>query len=74
MEVRIGIQMAPRELVVETTDSADDVERALTAAIEGGTVFRLTDEKGGSVLIPAGKLAYLELGSAETRRIGFGSS
>jgi hypothetical protein len=37
-------------------------------------VFVLADEKGGTVLVPADKIAYVELGSAEQRRIGFGSS
>jgi len=73
VEVRIGVQMAPRELVVETSESAQEVQRALAAAMERGGVFALTDDKGGSVLVPADKLAYLELGSVEPRRIGFGS-
>ncbi|HXP21264.1 MAG TPA: DUF3107 domain-containing protein [Streptosporangiaceae bacterium] len=72
MEVKIGIQMAPRELVVETSDSAEEIERALIAALEGGNVFVLNDDKGGTVLVPADKLAYVEMGRAEPRRIGFG--
>jgi hypothetical protein len=73
VEVKIGIQSAPRELVVETETAAVDVERALTAALADGGVFALADEKGGKFLIPADKIAYIELGSAEPRRIGFGN-
>lgn len=71
MEVRIGIQMAPRELTVDTNESAQDIQRLLTAALASGGIFTLTDDKGGSVIVPADKLAYLELGGAEPRRMGF---
>ena len=74
MEVKIGIQSAPRELIVETETAAVDVERALTAALADGGVFSLVDEKGGKFLIPADKIAYVELGSAAPRRVGFGNS
>jgi hypothetical protein len=73
VEVKIGIQSTPRELVVETETAAVDVERALTAALADGGVFALPDEKGGKFLIPADKIAYVELGSAEPRRVGFGN-
>ena len=39
MEVKIGIQNIPRELVVETNVSAQDLEQALTQA--------MTSEDGG---------------------------
>ncbi len=74
MEVKIGIQMAQRELVVETTQTAHQIEQALAAALADGTVFQLADDKGRIVLVPAGKVAYVELDSAEPRRVGFGSS
>ncbi len=74
MEVKIGIQSVPRELVLETNSSFEEVERSLTAAVadEAG-VFILSDDKGGKVLVPADKIAYVELGGAEPRRIGFGN-
>ncbi|HEX4661679.1 MAG TPA: DUF3107 domain-containing protein [Streptosporangiaceae bacterium] len=74
MEVKIGIQSVPRELVVDTKSSFEEIERTLKAAVADGTVFILADDKGGKVLIPADKIAYLELGGAEPRRIGFGNA
>ena len=73
MEVKIGIQSVPRELVVETDASAAEVERGLTAALEKGerAIFALSVTKGGRVLIPADKIAYVEFGASEGRRIGF---
>ncbi len=72
MEVKIGIQSIPRELVVETTSSPDEVERALTAALKDGGMFSLSDDKGGRILVPVDKLGYVELSGVENRRIGFG--
>ena len=75
MEVKIGIQSIPRELVVETDASAKEVERALTEALsaDGPSVFALTNQKGGRVLVPADKIAFVEFGGDTSRRLGFGS-
>jgi Protein of unknown function (DUF3107) len=72
VEVRIGMQSVQRELMIETSTSQEDIEAALSAALaaEGG-VFILPDEKGGKVLVPAGKIAYIEVGGSDSRRIGF---
>jgi hypothetical protein len=74
VEVKVGIQMAARELVVETADSAEDIEHALSGALTDGTLFVLNDSKGKTLLIPAAKIAYVELAIAEQRKIGFGAS
>ncbi len=71
MELKIGIQSAPRELVVETESDADDVEAALKAAIADSGVLAVATAKGGRVLVPADKIAYLEFGGTEARRVGF---
>jgi hypothetical protein len=75
VEVKIGIHSVPRELVVETDTPAEEVERLLSAALEKGehAVFALSVAKGGRVLVPAGKIAYVEFGGAEARRVGFGN-
>ena len=72
MEVKIGIQSAPRELVFETDAEADEVEAALRAAVDiRAGVFVLANAKGGRVIVPAEKIAYLELSGTEQRRVGF---
>ncbi len=72
MEVKIGVQSIPRELVVETPSTSDEVERSLMAALKDGGIFTLRDEKGGRILVPAEKIGYVELSGNEQRRIGFG--
>ncbi len=73
MEVKIGIQSIPRELVVETRLSAKEIEESLAAALADGTLFSLPDDKGGKILVPADKIGYVEFTGPEQRRVGFGS-
>lgn len=72
MEVKIGVQNANRELVIDTDQSGDDVEKAVGQALENG-VLSLTDVKGRRVLVPADKLAYVEIGSPTVGQVGFRS-
>ena len=46
MEVKIGVQHAPRELVVETDASPEDIEAQLTEAVTSSSLFRFTDTRG----------------------------
>jgi hypothetical protein len=76
VEVKIGIQSVPRELVVDTDTPSDQIERDLSQALRddsGHAVFTLPVAKGGKLLVPADKIAYVEFGSAEARRVGFGN-
>lgn len=66
---------APRELTVEVADAdRDELRSRVEAALAGAAdVLWLTDRRGRDIAIPAAKIAYVELGSAESdRRIGFG--
>ncbi|MDX6197616.1 MAG: hypothetical protein QOJ79_767 [Actinomycetota bacterium] len=74
MEVKIGVQFAPRELVLESSQTPDQVEKAVAEALRADLgVLTLEDEKGRRVLVPADKLAYVEIAENETRRVGFGT-
>jgi hypothetical protein len=74
VEVRIGVQHATRELVIESTETSEAILATVTAAVSGEvSVLTLTDERGREVLIPSDKLAYVEIGEPESRRVGFGS-
>lgn len=73
VEVKIGVQYAAREIVLESAQSADDIERLVTAALDAGGLLSLTDEKGRRVLVPVEKLGYVEIGESLERRVGFGA-
>jgi hypothetical protein len=72
MEVKIGVQNASRELVIDTDQEGDDVEKAVRAGLEQG-VLTLTDSKGRRVVVPAEKLAFVEIGSPTVGQVGFRS-
>ena len=74
MEVKIGVQYAARELVLESSQSPDEVTKAVNDALKADLgVLTLVDEKGRRVLVPADKLAYVEIAESESRRVGFGA-
>ena len=74
MEVKIGVQFATRELVLESTQTADEVGAAVAEALRADLgVLTLVDEHGRRILVPADKLAYVEIGETEQRRVGFGA-
>jgi hypothetical protein len=74
MEVKIGVIHASRELSLETSQSADEIHKAVAEALSGtGGVFELHDDRGRSVHVPAEKLAYVEISGEGSRRVGFGT-
>ena len=74
VDIKIGVQDTPREITIESAQSPEDVTRAVEAAINAGTLLSLTDDRGRTVLVPGGKIAYVEIGPASTRKVGFGST
>jgi hypothetical protein len=74
VEVRIGVQHATRELVIESPETTEAITAAVSAALTGDSkILSLDDERGRRVVIPAEKLAYVEIGEPSTRRVGFGA-
>jgi len=74
VEVRIGVQHATRELVIDSTETTASILASVSAAVSGDvSVLALTDERGRQVVVPSDKLAYVEIGEPESRRVGFGS-
>jgi hypothetical protein len=71
VEVKIGVQQAPRELILETESSQEELEAALRTALADGGILVVADVKGRKAVVPADKVAYLEFGSSEQRRVGF---
>ncbi len=72
MEVKIGIQYVPRELIVDTDATPEEIEESLTDALRlPHGVLALTGRASGRLLVPADKVAFLEFGVNESRRVGF---
>ena len=74
MEVKIGVQQAQRELVLEVDESAEAIEKLVSDALASETgVISLTDTKGRRLLVPAAKVAYVEIGTGVAGMVGFRS-
>ena len=73
MEVRIGVQHAARELVLESGQTPDEVQALVAAAVADGTVLALTDDRGRTLVVPGSRIAYVEIGPSERGKVGFGA-
>ncbi|GAT12267.1 ATP-binding protein [Mycolicibacterium novocastrense] len=73
MEVKIGVTDSPRELSFNSAQTPSEVEQLFTDALaKDSGVLALTDEKGRRFLVQTSKIAYVEIGAADVRRVGFG--
>jgi hypothetical protein len=71
VDVKIGIADSGRELTVSVTDSPEEIEQRVTQALQAQTTLTLVDDKGRRVIVPVAQLAYVEIGPADSRRVGF---
>ena len=72
MEIRIGITNTGRELSFETNESSDVVKSSVATALDSSASHvTFTDVKGNSYIVPTANLAFVELGTEESRRVGF---
>ena len=75
MEVKIGVLHTPREIVLESAQSPDEVEALVGAALKSvDGQLSLSDEKGRKVIVPANLIAYVEIAQADRGRVGFVAS
>lgn len=72
VEVKIGVQDTAREIVLESEETPEAISKAVDAAIGKDGLLTLTDDRGRQVMIPASKIAYVEISPASSRRVGFG--
>lgn len=74
MEVKIGVTDSPRELVFNSAQAPAELEKLVTDALGGNDtgVLSLSDDKGRKFFVQTARVAYVELGPADGRRVGFG--
>ena len=72
MEIRIGIANTGRELNFESAETAESVRTSVTSALDAGAAsVTFTDVKGNAYVVPTAGIAFVEIGTEESRRIGF---
>lgn len=74
VEVRIGITDSPRELTIELTNTADEIEATVARALHEGSHIAFTDEKGRRLIVPATKVGFVEVSARSERKVGFGTN
>jgi hypothetical protein len=75
VEVKIGVLHTSREIVLESTQSSDDVHELVKTAlksVDGQLV--LVDERGRKVIVPANLIAYVDIAQSDQRKVGFVAS
>ena len=72
MDIRIGITNSPREISFESSQTAAEVEKVVSTALDSDAKYiKLVDDKGRVYIVPTASFSYLEVGTEESRRIGF---
>jgi hypothetical protein len=72
VEVKIGVLHTPREIVVDSSQTPDEVQQLVADALKSvDGQLTLTDERGRRVIVPANLVAYVEIAQADMRRVGF---
>jgi len=72
VDIRIGIVNSPRELSFESSQTAAQIEKVVADALGSDAKFiKLSDDKGRVYIVPTASFGYLEVGSEESRRVGF---
>jgi len=75
VEVKIGVLHTPREIIVESNQTPDEVEDLVSEALKSvDGQLALTDDRGRRVIVPANLVAYVEIAQADVRRVGFGTN
>jgi len=71
VEIRIGIANS-RELSFDSNETADAVKQTIITALDSGASYvTLADAKGATYLIPTAGITFVEVGTDQSRRVGF---
>lgn len=73
MDIRIGFNESPRELVIAPGDKREEAVAALREGLKAGEGFiEIEDAKGQIYLINAEEVSYVEIGAVDRPAVGFG--
>jgi len=72
-EVRIAVVNVTSDLAFESPSTPAEISAAVSAAISVGTPLVLKDVRGRTIMVPADRIGFVEIGEQTERRVGFGS-
>lgn len=72
MDIKIGFADSPRELVIPTDVSQEEIAGKISEALrdESG-ILELEDNQGKCYLVRNARISYVELGKQHARTVGF---
>jgi len=71
MEIRISVQHASRDLILEVDEDVTKISKTIADSMTKGDLLDLTDAKGRRVIVPTSKLAFIEFGIPSATKVGF---
>ena len=72
MEVKVGVADTAREIVLNSDQTPEEIESLVASALKDSAgTLSLVDDKGRRFVVPSARVAYVEIGTADTRRVGF---
>ncbi|MDU0478892.1 DUF3107 domain-containing protein [Staphylococcus chromogenes] len=72
MDIKIGFTDSPRELAISTSETQEEVRAKVAASLEAESgVLELADDRGRQFLVRNSRIAYVEIGVATSRTVGF---
>jgi hypothetical protein len=72
VEVKIGVLHTAREIVLDSLQTPDEIEKLVSEALKSvDGQLKLTDDRGRKVIVPANLIAYVDIAQADARRVGF---
>ena len=75
VEVKVGVADTARELLINSSQTPEEVEALVADALRNSTgALTLIDDKGRRYVVPSARVAYVEIGSADSRRVGFATA
>lgn len=75
MEVKVGVADTARELLINSSQTPEEVEAAVADALKNSSgTLTLIDDKGRRYVVPSARVAYVEIGSADSRKVGFATA
>lgn len=75
MDIKIGFADSPRELLITSQESRELITTKIATALNDNKgVLELDDDKGNRYLVRNERIAYVEIGSAASRTVGFASA
>lgn len=72
MEIKIGVRGVAREITLDSNLNSEEIVARLNEATAANSSLTLEDDRGRTYVIPSKAIGYLEIGSTEARRVGFG--